>query len=139
MRGLTLFASSAIPLLAIAECPDYSDYSKVVHEPLSSGKYKLAYQRPSEDCRTFKSQGVEDTLTRFENIIKDPDLYRLFQNAYPNSLDTAVKWKGVAADNADEELTFLITGDINVGNSGYKLLVLCAGNVLNGSDIACAP
>jgi meiotically up-regulated gene 157 (Mug157) protein len=102
MRGLIVFASVAIPLLATAECPDYSDYSKIVHEPLSSGKYKLAYQRPSEDCRTFKSQGVEDTLTRLESIIKDPDLYRLFQNAYPNSLD-----------DEEEELTFLITGDIN--------------------------
>lgn len=113
MRGPTLLASVAIPLLASAQCPDYSDWAKVSHGPLSSGKYKLAYQRPSEDCRTFKSQGVEDVLSRMEGVIKDPDLYRLFQNAYPNSLDTAVKWKGVAADNADEELTFLITGDIN--------------------------
>jgi hypothetical protein len=113
MRGPTFFASIAVPLLASAQCPDYSDWSKEVHEPLSSGKYKLAYQRPSEDCRTFKSQGVEDVLSRMEGVIKDPDLYRLFQNAYPNSLDTAVKWKGVAADNANEELTFLITGDIN--------------------------
>lgn len=113
MRGLALVTWVTIPLLASAQCPDYSDYSKEVHEPLSSGKYKLAYQRPSEECRTFKSQGVEDVLSRMEGVIKDPDLYRLFQNAYPNSLDTAVKWKGVAADNADEELTFLITGDIN--------------------------
>lgn len=113
MRAPSLLASVAIPMLASAQCPDYSDYSKVVHEPLSSGKYKLAYQRPTEDCRTFKSQGMEDLLTRMEDVIKDPDLYRLFQNAYPSSLDTAVKWKGVAADNAEEELTFLITGDIN--------------------------
>lgn len=84
-----------------------------MHEPLSSGKYKLAYQRPSEECRTFKSQGIEDTLTRMESVIKDPDLYRLFQNAYPNTLDTAIRWKGYAANNAEEELTFIITGDIN--------------------------
>ncbi|KAH7401241.1 hypothetical protein BKA66DRAFT_436402 [Pyrenochaeta sp. MPI-SDFR-AT-0127] len=104
---------SNLPILVTAQCPEYIDYAKQVHEPLSSGKYKLAYQRPSEECRTFKSQGIEDTLTRMESVIKDPDLYRLFQNAYPNTLDTAIKWKGYAANNVEEELTFIITGDIN--------------------------
>ncbi|KAJ8116669.1 hypothetical protein OPT61_g1950 [Boeremia exigua] len=102
-----------LPALITAQCPEYIDYAKEIHEPLSSGRYQLAYQRPSEECRTFKSQGLEDTITQFEGIIKDPDLYRLFQNAYPNTLDTAIRWKGVAADNAEEELTFVITGDLN--------------------------
>ncbi|KAL6707478.1 hypothetical protein ACN47E_004048 [Coniothyrium glycines] len=102
-----------IPLLVCAQCPEYIDYAKETHAPLSSGRYKLAYQRPSEGCRTFKSQGLEDTITRMESTIKDPDLYRLFQNSYPNTLDTAIRWKGYAADNSEEELTFIITGDIN--------------------------
>ncbi|KAF1942921.1 hypothetical protein EJ02DRAFT_453821 [Clathrospora elynae] len=114
MHGLKILgAVSNIPLLISAQCPQYIDYAKKAHGPLSSGKYKLAYQRPSEECRTFKSQGLEDTLIHMESVIKDPDLYRLFQNAYPNTLDTAIKWRGHAADNADEELTFIITGDIN--------------------------
>lgn len=114
MRSLTLFSAAlSLPLLAIAQCPEYIDYAKEIHEPRTTGKYKLAFQRPTENCRTFKSQGVEDVLTRMQSTIADPDLYRLFQNSYPNTLDTAVKWKGYAADNAQEELTFLITGDIN--------------------------
>ncbi|OAL56396.1 hypothetical protein IQ07DRAFT_6148 [Pyrenochaeta sp. DS3sAY3a] len=104
---------SSLPILASAQCPEYIDYSKQVHEPLSSGKYKLAYQRPSEQCRTFQSPLLEDTLSRMETVIQDPDLYRLFQNAYPNTLDTAIKWKGYSATNSEEELTFIITGDIN--------------------------
>lgn len=108
-----LKAACLLPALISAQCPEYTDYAKEIHEPLSSGKYQLAYQRPTEECRTFKSQGLEDTITRFETVIKDPDLYRLFQNAYPNTLDTAIRWKGVAADNEEEELTFIITGDIN--------------------------
>lgn len=69
--------------------------------------------RPEPACRTFNSSIVEDTITSMQSVIKDPDLYRLFQNSFPNSLDTAVKWKGFAANNSEEELTFLITGDIN--------------------------
>jgi meiotically up-regulated gene 157 (Mug157) protein len=111
MRGYSLL--SVIPGLVAAQCPEYIDYAKQVHEPLSSGKYKLAYQRPTEECRTFKSSGVEETVSRMQTVIKDPDLARLFQNSYPNTLDTAIKWKGYAADNAEEELTFIITGDIN--------------------------
>jgi hypothetical protein len=114
MRNLKIFSVlTNIPLLVSAQCLEYLDYASAVHGPLSSGQYKLAYQRPSEECRTFKSLDVEDTITRMEGVIKDPDLYRLFQNAYPNTLDTAIRWKGYAADNAEEELTFIITGDIN--------------------------
>lgn len=108
-----LGALYSVPLMVAAQCPDYINYAKEIHGPLSSGKFKLAYQRPSEDCRTFKSSGLEQTISRMESSIRDPDLYRLFQNAYPNTLDTAIKWKGHAADNAEEELTFIITGDIN--------------------------
>ncbi|TVY36000.1 Meiotically up-regulated protein 157 protein [Lachnellula occidentalis] len=106
-------AALVISPSARAQCPDYLDYSQQKHQPYSSGKYQLSYMRPDPACRTFNSSIVEDTITDMKSVIKDPDLYRLFQNSFPNSLDTAVKWKGVAANNSNEELTFLITGDIN--------------------------
>jgi meiotically up-regulated gene 157 (Mug157) protein len=56
---------------------------------------------------------MESLLTFMQSNIVDPDLYRLFQNTYPNTLDTAIKWRGYAANNSAEELTFIITGDIN--------------------------
>lgn len=92
-------------------CPDYLDYSKAYHPPFSGGRYNLSYQRPSEVCRTFISPSVEDTITRLNSSITDRDLFRLFQNSFPNTLDTAIKWKGYAA-GTDEELTFVITGDM---------------------------
>jgi uncharacterized protein len=108
----SLLCAVVIASIASAQCPDYSDFSKQHNAPFSTGAYNLSYQRPSAECRTFKSQDVEDIILKFKNIIKDPDLYRLFENTYPNTLDTAIKWKG-NADGTDEELTFVITGDIN--------------------------
>ena len=70
---------------AIAQCPDYSDFSRQRHEPYSSGQYALSYQRPDPDCRTFASQDVEDTIARLESSINDPDLYRLFENSCTSS------------------------------------------------------
>ena len=94
-------------------CPDYLSYSQQRHPPLSSGRYALPYQRPAPECRTFNSTDVEDTIRDLSSAISDPDLYRLFQNSFPNTLDTAIRWHGVAANNSKEELTFIITGDIN--------------------------
>ncbi|CAK7211258.1 hypothetical protein SBRCBS47491_001061 [Sporothrix bragantina] len=54
--------------------------------------------------------------------IHDPDLFRLFENTYPNTLDTMIKWHGYANKTnettmedtmTDEELTYIITGDID--------------------------
>jgi hypothetical protein len=107
----------ALPILAILSfataaenltCPDYIVYASEQHGPFSEGKYKLSYQRPDTRCRTFNSTIVEDTINDISAKIADPDLQRLFVNSYPNTLDTAVKWKGYA-DGSDEELTFLIT------------------------------
>ncbi|KAH9824635.1 glycoside hydrolase family 125 protein [Teratosphaeria destructans] len=99
--------------LAAAQCPDYADYSKEPHEPYSGGRYNLPYQRPAPACRTFNSSIVESTISDISKKIADPDLRRLFENAYPNTLDTAVAWHGHADDAQDVELTFLITGDIH--------------------------
>ncbi|KAK5129098.1 hypothetical protein LTR08_003918 [Meristemomyces frigidus] len=97
---------------AFAACPDYLDYALLPHGPFSGGRYNLSYMRPEPACRTFNSSTLETTIQRVSRNISDPDLKRLFLNAYPNTLDTAIAWKGYAS-GTDEELTFVITGDIN--------------------------
>lgn len=101
----------SIAAIVSAQCPNYANYAGAPHGPYSSGKYQLSYQRPTPDCRTFSLPEVESTIARLNTTIKDPDLFRLFENSFPNTLDTAVKWKGYAA-GTQEELTFLITGDM---------------------------
>ncbi|BFZ56503.1 hypothetical protein PYCC9005_003550 [Savitreella phatthalungensis] len=90
------------------DCPDYQDHSTRIHNPLSRGPIGLPFQRPSVACRTFRSEGVERLIEHTKSRIRDPDLARLFENCFPNTLDTTVRWH----DDALPE-TFVITGDIN--------------------------
>ncbi|RGP71149.1 hypothetical protein FSPOR_3482 [Fusarium sporotrichioides] len=96
-----------------ANCPNYEQFARERHEPLSSGRYAFPLQRPSKDCRTYSVQAVEHVIyEEMDQAIGDPDLYRLFLNTWPNTLDTTVRWRGVSADNPEEELAFITTGDI---------------------------
>ncbi|KAI0601027.1 hypothetical protein F4775DRAFT_589717 [Biscogniauxia sp. FL1348] len=114
-RRLLLLLGSLVgtPSTVLAQCPNYADYSTQTHEPFSEGQYQLSYQRPAAACRKFNLSDVEDTIEDMRGLVKDPDLFRLFENAFPNTLDTTVTWKGYADNGTDEELTFITTGDIN--------------------------
>ena len=94
-------------------CPeDYTDWANTTHELLSTGKYQLGFQRPPPECRTYKSEEVEQKIEEMKSAIAEPDLFRLFENSYPNTLDTTIKWRGTA-EGSDEELTVVIAGNIN--------------------------
>lgn len=96
--------------------------------PLSEGKLALPFQRPDPRCRTFTSEAIETVIKDVTERIADPDLARLFENTYPSTTDTTVKFhtdgkdaaflKGAAATkNIDEDAwqgpqSFVITGDI---------------------------
>jgi uncharacterized protein len=88
---------------ASAQCPDYAQYSTQRHEPFSAGRYQLSYQRPEAACRKFVLPEVEAAVDEMRDVVKDPDLFRLFENSFPNTLDTTISWKGFAA-GTDEEV-----------------------------------
>ncbi|KAJ7731770.1 Six-hairpin glycosidase-like protein [Mycena metata] len=92
---------------ARAQCPDYTSYSQSPQGNPSTGPLKLPYMRPSPECRTFNSSAVEKVIVDMKARLKDPDIARLFENTFPNTLDTTVKYF-----NSTQNLAFIITGDI---------------------------
>ncbi|KAI1322916.1 glycoside hydrolase family 125 protein [Xylariaceae sp. FL0255] len=107
-------------------CPDYTRYSTSPHNPLSKGPLELPFQRPHVQCRTFTSDAIEQVITDMKARMKDPDLARLFENAFPSTTDTTVKFHTTGSDgkattiNIDPDTqakwegphSFIITGDI---------------------------
>ncbi len=70
---------------------------------------KFESKRIKPELRMFTSTAVENKIVRVKADITDPELAWLFENCYPNTLDTTVKYT-IKHDIPD---TFVITGDIN--------------------------
>ncbi|KAI5362710.1 Putative metal-independent alpha-mannosidase, six-hairpin glycosidase superfamily [Septoria linicola] len=111
-------------------CPAYEHYARFPHHPYSDGPMALPYQRPSKHCRTFESDLVEKIIKDLNTSLVDRDLARIFENAFPNTLDTTVRWHvdgtekppepnrmqqmfGAPADAWKGPQSFIVTGDIN--------------------------
>ena len=70
---------------------------------------KVDNKRPPVAERNFTSKAVEKLIKEVSKVIQDPKLREMFQNCYPNTLDTTVKFK---MDGKKPD-TFVITGDID--------------------------
>jgi meiotically up-regulated gene 157 (Mug157) protein len=65
-------------------------------------------QRPALHDRHFRSEAIEKYLVEIGRLIGDPALKRLFQNCFPNTLDTTV----LPSEFEGKPDTAVITGDI---------------------------
>lgn len=98
-------ASGTVLAVATSEdCPEYGHYASRRHEPSTGGRYNLPFQRPAPACRKVVIPEVEEVIRDMNRTIKDPDLFRLFENCFPNTLDTSVTWTGVSSTNVNEEV-----------------------------------
>ena len=70
---------------------------------------KFISKRPPKDKRTFKSEAVEEIIKEVKKIIVNPELAWMFENCYPNTLDTTVDYEVI--DGKPD--SFVITGDID--------------------------
>ena len=78
-------------------------------DPVVMASDALSYvtNRPAEKERLFTSDAVEKKIKEVKKLLKDnPYLAWMFENCFPNTLDTTVHW-----DGADD--TFVYTGDIH--------------------------
>ncbi|MEP1139589.1 MAG: glycoside hydrolase family 125 protein, partial [Balneola sp.] len=66
-------------------------------------------KRPPISERTFSSTSVEEMIIKIKSVIKDEEVAWLFENCYPNTLDTTVDFEYI--DGKPD--TFIITGDID--------------------------
>ena len=65
--------------------------------------------RPPVNKRCFTSKAVEETITNVINAMADDELAWMFENCFPNTLDTTVTY----TEKNGNPFTYVITGDID--------------------------
>lgn len=70
---------------------------------------KFISNRPDVSERLFRSKAVENQIVRIKKMLKNAKLAWMFENCFPNTLDTTVHYRVV--DGKDD--TFVYTGDIH--------------------------
>jgi len=73
------------------------------------GRNDFESKRPPLAQRKFTSPAVESTIIKLKKQIADPELAWLFENCFPNTLDTTVDYEII---NGKPD-TYVITGDID--------------------------
>ena len=92
--------------LAIAGLSMYAQPSRAFNNFFT---YEFVSNRPPIVERTYTSEAVEKIIAEVKKEIKDDELAWMFENCYPNTLDTTVDYEII--DNKPD--TFIITGDID--------------------------
>lgn len=69
-----------------------------------------ASARPAKKERLFRSDAVENKIKEIKKLLTNPYLAWMFENCFPNTLDTTVHYRK-DADGKDD--TFVYTGDIH--------------------------
>jgi uncharacterized protein len=81
--------------------------NQFTHSGFLNNKY--VSNRPPISKRLFTSQAIEEVITEVKSKLEDPKMAWLFENCFPNTLDTTVFYKEVDG----KPFTHIITGDID--------------------------
>jgi uncharacterized protein len=82
--------------------------SSPILDALNSGQGFIS-RRPPVAQRKFNSKAIENVIVDTRSNIKDPEIAWMFENCFPNTLDTTVEYQ--KTDDVPD--TFVITGDIH--------------------------
>src|SRR6266850_8402454 len=99
---------TVIKSLACAAAGVALNGGRVLSRSLFSAGDEFVSRRPASHQRKFVSDAVEAKISQVKRAIADPELAWLFENCFPNTLDTTVTF-GSRDQRPD---TFVITGDI---------------------------
>ena len=66
--------------------------------------------RPAEAERLFRSEAVEAEIARIKGVLSNAKLAWMFENCFPNTLDTTVRYR---KDDNGKDDTVVYTGDIH--------------------------
>lgn len=81
----------------------------VVNTQVSDKTAVFVSKRPKSENRLFVSSAVDDKIAAIRKVLKNPRLAWMFENCYPNTIDTTVRY--YSADGEDDTLVY--TGDIH--------------------------
>ena len=96
-----------MPLPANELDTPYSQKATYVAPADNVGRY--VSQRPPEEKRLFRSDAIEKKIKEVKALLKNPYLAWMFENCFPNTLDTTVHFR--LRDGKPD--TFVYTGDIH--------------------------
>lgn len=106
-RPILTFAAATLAMAGIEASSStitVADNSTVA----TDSKY-ISNRRPAPADRLFVSKAVEDEIARVKSLLTNPQLAWMFENCFPNTLDTTVHFRML--DGKPD--TFVYTGDIH--------------------------
>lgn len=106
MKKLTKYCRLMLFTAAVLSIPGMGNAVPVAEN--ATAQY-AATRRPAPSDRLFVSQGVEAEIQRVKSLLTNEELAWMFENCFPNTLDTTIHFRML--DGKPD--TFVYTGDIH--------------------------
>ena len=106
-----ILASSVLLLLSLPmTAQTQKEYGKAYIEAIADNTHIYVSKRPKPQDRLFRSVVIDRKIAEVKRLLKsNPYLAWMFENCFPNTLETTVHYRQV---NGEDD-TFVYTGDIH--------------------------